>query len=146
MWWHQPQTLKIHGRKVREGNHTQQVARRQSQKRKQFSFYCMVLSISTHSQSLGQPRNNESGTLIRPPVRATDTHYTIFYELYCATFSFFMWPRCHIHLHLRHNCCIWNIPHLANLSLFYWLKLLLKLREPCFSVWSADQQHYPQTC
>ena len=51
-------------------------------------FLLVVLGISTHSHE--HHSNNESGFLIWPLVRAPDTYYNVFYNLYSATLLFFI--------------------------------------------------------
>ena len=67
------------------------------------SYWWCSTGISAHSHDLEYYSNNESGFLIWPLLKAPDTYYIIFHNLYSATLSFLIWPRCYT-LCFRHKC------------------------------------------
>ena len=67
------------------------------------SYWWCSTGISAHSHDLEYYSNRESGFLIWPLLKAPDTYYIIFQNLYSATLSFLIWPRCY-KLCFRHKC------------------------------------------
>lgn len=87
MWSHQPD-CKIRKREMRGKDLWTAGSKAAIIKVQTVLFLLVVLGISTHSPE--HHSNHESGFPIWPLIRAPDTYYNVFYNLYSATLFFFI--------------------------------------------------------